>query len=136
MTATAGTVLAARLRRYFSVGPRTRRYRTDRYKISHDLHADMIEALMLAAQYPGCYADATQAAFQPGFGAALAYEKHVGGYRIPGALAGRINSMTPWQFAGLLGRMVDAGVECTGDGERFFAAMNRELRDEATTHVR
>jgi hypothetical protein len=35
--------------------------------------------------------------------------------------------MTAWQFADMLGRMVDAGVTCTGDGERFFAQMAREL---------
>ena len=123
-TQTAGQALAATLRRYFSVGPRTRRYRLDRYGLMRDLHADMIEGIMNAAQYgPGFYAEATQDALRPGFGTALAYEKHVRGYRISGTLAYEINSMSPWHFAALLGEMVDAGVTCAGDGERFFAQM-------------
>lgn len=124
-TATAGQELTATLRRYFSVGARTRRYRKDRYGDRCDLHRDMIEALMLAAQYPGYYCEGTQAAFRAGYGTALAYEKHVGGYRISGTLAQRINAMSPWQFAALLGEMVDAGVENTGAGERFFSEMGR-----------
>lgn len=119
-TATAGQNLTAALRRYFSIGPRTRRYRK-----GSDLHAEMVEAIMLAAQYPGYYCEGTQTALQAGFGTALAYEKHVGGYRISGTLAMQINAMTAYQFAGLLGQMVDAGVETTGAGERFFSEMGR-----------
>ena len=119
---TPGQALAAALRRYFSVGPRTRRYRTrDGYR--RDLHREMVEALMYAAQYPGYYSEATQTALRPGFGAALSYDKHVNGYRIDGTVRQRISDMTPWHFAALLGEMVDAGVTCTGDGERFFAQM-------------
>jgi hypothetical protein len=118
--ATAGQNLTAALRRYFSVGPRTRRYRK-----GTDLHAEMIEGICLAAQYPGYYAEGTQAALHAGFGTALAYDKHVRGYRISGTLAQRINEMTAYQFAALLGQMVDAGVETTGAGERFFSEMGR-----------
>jgi hypothetical protein len=120
-TKTAGQELTATLRRYFSIGGNTRRHRKGR-----DLHRDMVEAIMLAAQYPGAYCPGTQEALHAGFGTALAYEKHVMGYRIDGVLAYRISAMTPWNFAALLGRMVDAGVQCTGDGERFFAEMARE----------
>jgi hypothetical protein len=121
---TPGQKLTAALRRYFSVGPRTRRYRK-----GTDLHAGMIEAIQYAAVYPGYYCQATQDALTAGFGAALAYEKHVQGYRISGTLAHRINSMTAWQFAALLGQMVDAGVENTGAGERFFSDMNHEMAE-------
>lgn len=121
MTGPAGQQLTAALRRYFSVGPRTRRYRKGR-----DMHAEMIEAISLAAQYPGYYCQPTQDALHAGYGAALSYNKHVGGYRINGTLAARIHAMTAWEFAALLGQMVDAGVECTGDGERFFAEMARQ----------
>jgi hypothetical protein len=117
---TAGQDLTATLRRYFSVGARSRRYRK-----GQDLHTEMVEALMYAAQYPGYYAERTQDALHAGFGTALAYEKHVRGYRIAGTLAAKINAMSAWQFAGLLGQMVDAGVETTGDGERFFSEMAR-----------
>lgn len=129
-TTTAGAELTATLRRYFSVGARSRRYRDDGYGMRHDLHAEMVEALMLAAQYPGYYGEATQSALQPGFAAALAYQKHVDGYRIDGSLRFAIMELSPWRFAALLGDMVDAGVTCTGDGERFFAHMARELRAE------
>jgi hypothetical protein len=120
MSATPGQELAAALRRFFSAGTRTRRYRGGR-----DLHAEMAEAVMYAAQYPGYYTSGTQGALKAGFGAALAYEKHIRGYRVPGALAAEIGAMTAWQFAGLLGRMTDAGVTNTGEGERFFAEMAR-----------
>lgn len=128
---TAGQELTATLRRYFSIGARSRRYRTDRYGCRRDLHADMIEGIMNAAQYPGYYVQATQDALRAGFGTALAYDKHVNGYRIDGTLRYTITTMSPWQFAALLGQMVDAGVECTGDGERFFAEMNRTMRQAA-----
>jgi hypothetical protein len=123
-TQTEGQALAAALRRYFSVGTRTRRYRTrDGYRM--DLHVEMVEAIRNAAQYPGYFSEATTAALRPGFGAALSYGKHVGGYRIDCTLRRRISEMTAWQFSALLGQMVDAGVTCTGDGERFFAQMRR-----------
>jgi hypothetical protein len=120
---TAGQELTAALRRYFSVGTRTRRHRKDRYGYRADLHRQMVEAIMNAAQYPGYYCEGTQNALTAGFGTALAYDKHVEGYRISGTLAYQINSMSPWQFAALLGQMVDAGVQTTGDGERFFSDM-------------
>ncbi len=128
MTATAGQELTAALRRYFSVGPRTRRHRK-----SADLHRDMVEAISLAAQHPGYYSQPTQDALRAGYGAALSYGKHVQGYRIPGTLAQHINGMSPWHFAAL-GAMVDAGVTCTGDGERFFAGMAREQHERDRAH--
>lgn len=118
---TAGQELAAALRRYFSLGTRTRRYRRDREGGRLDLHAEMADALMTAAQYPGYFTPRTEAALHPGFGAALSYRKHVRGFRISGTLAQQINGLSAWRFAGLLGDMVDAGVTCTGDGERFFS---------------
>ena len=120
MTTTAGQDLTATLRRYFSVSARSRRYRK-----GQDLHTEMVEALMYAAQYPGYYAERTQDALHSGFGTALAYEKHVRGYRVSGTLAAQINAMSPWEFAALLGQMVDAGVETTGAGETFFSEMAR-----------
>ena len=127
---TAGQQLTAALRRYFSLGTRTRRYRTDKWGRS-DLHREMCEAAMYAAQCPGYYTEATEAAFRPGFAAALSYGKHVMGYRIDGTLACHINSLSAWQFSALLGQMVDGGVTCTGDGERFFADMARKIRQAA-----
>jgi hypothetical protein len=124
---TAGQELTATLRRYFSVGTRTRRFRTDSNGLRCDLHRDMTEALTYAATMPGYYSERTESALKAGFGAALAYEKHVQGYRISGTLAAEINGMSAWNFAALLGQMVDAGVTNTGAGERFFAEMNRSM---------
>jgi hypothetical protein len=87
----------------------------------------MIEAIHFAATRPGYYTDRTHDALHPAYGAALAYTKHVTGYRISGTLAYHINSLSPWHFAALLGDMVDAGVTNTGEGERFFQAMTREV---------
>lgn len=115
---TAGQELTAELRRYFKVGARTRRYRN-----GADLHESMIEALQTATIYPGCYSQHTNDVFASAWGVYLSYTKHVGGYRIDGMLRYRISQMTPYQFAALLGQMLDAGVQTTGDGERFFGEM-------------
>jgi hypothetical protein len=118
MESTAGQAVTTELRRYFTISSRTRRYRN-----GQDLHQSMIEALHHAATLPGYYSDRTHEIFHPAFGAAMAYQKHVKGFRISGTLAYTINSMSPWQFAALIGQMVDAGVTNTGEGERFFQQM-------------
>ncbi len=128
---TAGQDLTATLRRYFSVGTRTRRFRTDGNGLRCDLHHDMVEALVFAATRPGYFSERTESALKTGSGAARAYEKHVQGYRISGTLAAEINGMSAWNFAALLGRMVDAGVTNTGEGERFFSDMARTMRQAA-----
>jgi hypothetical protein len=123
MDTTTGQKLTAALRSYLSIGTRTRRHRKDCYGYRVDLHREMIDAITNAAQFPGYYSESTQNALRVGFGVALAYGKHVQGYRIDGTLAQRINAMSAWQFAALLGQMVDAEVETAGDGERFFSKM-------------
>lgn len=126
-TKTAGQQLADTLRAMFRVGPRTRRYRgRDARRL--DLHAEMVIAIETAVTLPGCYTAATDAALHAGWGTACSYRKHVGGYRIDGVLARHINELSPWQFAAMLGRMVDAGVTNTGEGEMFFDALTREVR--------
>ncbi|MFJ1539245.1 hypothetical protein ACIODS_11950 [Micromonospora chalcea] len=118
--ATTGQELAAELRRYFKIGTRTRRYRN-----GTDLHADMLEAIKTVAHYPGCYSERTEKPLRAAFGAFLAYNKHVDGYRIDGTLHRRITELSPYQFAAFLGRMVDAGVTNPGEGERYFADLTR-----------
>lgn len=119
MGMTKGRKLADSLRKNFSIGARTRRYR------GGDLHADMIEALRNATFYPGYYADERHDLFAAAYGVYLAYVKHVDGYRIDGVLRARISQLSPYRFAALLGEMFDAGVTTTGEGERFFAEMAR-----------
>ena len=118
---TQGRKLADSLRRNFAVGPRTRRYR------SGDIHEQMIDALRNATFYPGYYTGERNELFTAAYGLMLAYEKHVSGYRIDGILRASIVGLTPWHFAALLGKMLDAGVRTTGDGERFFAQLSAQL---------
>lgn len=40
-------------------------------------------------------------------------------------VAYQIEMMSPWQFAGLLGSMIDAGVTNTFEGEEFFQNMRQ-----------
>jgi hypothetical protein len=116
-----GAALAAELRRRFGVGPRTRRYRkTGGYR--EDLHRTMVEALIYAAQYDGYYSEPAQTLFADAVSVARSYQRHVEGYRISGVKITAINAMSPWQFAGFLGQMVDAGITNVGQGERFLNA--------------
>jgi hypothetical protein len=124
---TPGQNLTAVLRYYFSIGTRTRRHRRDQHGNMHDLHLDMVEAVIECTQNPGYFSPNIESALRPGYGAALSHEKHVQGYRIGCTLNRQVNDMTPWQFAALLGQMADAGITNTGQGERFFAAMARDL---------
>ena len=115
---TKGQELAATLRKSFSVGPRTRHHRD-----GMDLRTEMLDAIRNAVYYPGYYGPEKTAIYRTAIGSVTSYDKHVDGYRIDGMLRYRITSMSPWQFAGLLGQMVDAGVTNVGEGERFFQRM-------------
>lgn len=126
-TRTAGQLLADTLRANFRVGTRTRRYGKI-FGHRADLHIEMVEAIENAVQLPGYYSPEKTDILRSAWGAAMSYRKHVGGYRIDGVLASHINGLSAYQFAALLGRMVDAGVETTGAGEMFFQTMSREIR--------
>jgi len=115
---TKGQELAATLRKSFRINSRSR-IRRD----GMDLRSEMLDAIRNAAYYPGYYGPEKTATYREAIGAVRSYDKHVDGYRIDGMLRYRITSMSPWQFAGLLGEMVDAGVTNVGEGERFFWAM-------------
>lgn len=128
---TPGQQLTAELRRRFHVGPRTRCYRN-----RLDLHRDMIEAIYNATAYPGYYGEDATRILGAAWGTYLAYTKHVNGYRIDGTLRLWITSLSPYRFAALLGRMVDAGVTNTGAGETFFADLAREVRKQNTAAAR
>ena len=91
------------------------------------LKLEMVEAIFNSNNYPGFYNPARTALYSAAFGTAVAYQKHVLGYRISGDLAFRISQMSPWEFSGMLGSMIDAGIANTGQGEMFFSAMAREV---------
>jgi hypothetical protein len=126
-TASTGQILAATLRSTFGIGTRTGRYgKIFGHRV--DLHAEMIEAIENAVQYPGYYSTEKTETLHAAWGAALSYRKHYDGSRIDGVLRAQISQMSAYQFAALLGRMVDANVMTTGAGEQFFADMAREMR--------
>lgn len=126
-TRTAGQALADTLRHGFRIGTRTKRYgRIFGHRV--DLHAEMVEAIENAVQFPGYYGPEKTAILHAAWGAAMSYRKHYDGHRMDAVLRRRISEMSAYQFAALLGRMVDAGISNVGEGEQFFAAMAREVR--------
>jgi truncated hemoglobin YjbI len=126
-TQTAGQALATTLRRMFRVGTRTGRYGKV-FGHRADLHAEMVEQIENAVTLPGYHSAEKTEILCAAWGAVLSYRKHYDGHRMDSVLRWRISEMSAYQFAALLGRMVDAGVTTTGDGEAFFAAMARDIR--------
>lgn len=110
-----GEVFAAEVSRYFRLTSRSRRYRK-----GEDLHARIVEAVELAAQYPGYYGERTEAALRPASMPVYGYRKHIQGYRAAPAVCAAVAAMSPQQFARHLGAMIDAGVEHAGAAERFY----------------
>ncbi|MFY1595579.1 hypothetical protein [Micromonospora sp. WMMD737] len=119
---TPGQGLTAELRRYFRIGTRTPRYRRSPVGGREDLHTAMVREIEFVCTHGETHSRA--AALKAGWGAALSYEKHYEGYRIDPVLRREIELLSPYRFAALLGRMVDAGVTNTGEGERFFREMS------------
>lgn len=122
-TRTAGQELTATLRRYFHIGPRTRKGRN-----GDNLHADMLQNIAYAATEPGYFTPTTEAALRAGWVAYLSYQKHIAGYRVDGNLIFHITSLSPWHFAAFLGAIVDAGISNVGEAERYFNQMARDIR--------
>jgi hypothetical protein len=117
-TLTAGTEFAKTAARYFHIGAQTRRYRK-----GTDLHAEIAEAVHMAATLPGYYSEATQEALRVAFSAVCGYEKHILGYRARPETCRKVAEMSPRQFLALLADMVDAGVSNQGDAERYFQGL-------------
>jgi hypothetical protein len=114
-TTTAGTEFATTTARYFHIGPQTRRYRK-----GADLHADVTEAVHMAATFPGYYSESTQQALRAAFAAVCGYEKHILGYRARPATCARVAAMTPRQFIAMLADMIDKGISNNGQAETYF----------------
>jgi hypothetical protein len=117
---TAGTEFAKMVRKNFGIGARTRTYRG-----GLNLKNEILEAIANSNNYPGYYSEAKTELFRPAYAALVSYSKHVGGGRVDPLVAYEIEMMSPWQFAGLIGDMIDAGVTNTGEGEEFFRNMRR-----------
>jgi hypothetical protein len=118
MSTTGTAVATAEIRRYFSVGPRTRNHRKGAGR--EGVIVDLIERLQVSCNYPGYDGPELTAACQALLPALWSWCKHVEGYRLPGYQIANLRKLTPYQWLNLLGDMTDAGVRCTSQGEDFF----------------
>lgn len=118
METQTATDFTATVTRYFRVGPRTRRYRN-----GLDLHAEIVEAVRMAATLPGYYTEGTEQGLRQAFAAVCGYEKHIAGHRIDGRIIAKVNALSPYRFAQMLAAMVDDGVSSAYEAERFFKAL-------------
>ena len=119
---TTGEQFTAAVRKSFRMNTRTRDRRD-----GGSIKADILESIYNAVYFEGYYGPERTELSRAALGAYLSYSKHVDGYRIDGTLRYYITSMTPWQFAGFLGEMIDAGVTNVGEGEVFFSNMQRRV---------
>jgi hypothetical protein len=116
---TAGQAFTAEIRHMFSIGPRTRWYRTNRY--SEALTQDaIVERVSTSVAYRGYDDERRTAIFVKAYAALCGYDKHVNGYRIDPTLRMRITTRTPWEWTAYLGQMVDSGATCNGEFEQWF----------------
>ncbi|MFD8545687.1 hypothetical protein [Streptomyces sp. NPDC059649] len=123
---TKGQNFAREMRSFLRIGARTRRIRQGR-----DLQAQILECITNAAWSTGYYNADREQTFRAAFGAWMAYDKHIAGYRVDGILIAHIKAMTPYQFCALIGDMIDAGVTNAGEGEIFFSRLRSELYTQA-----
>jgi hypothetical protein len=118
MTTTAqitGANFASTAARYFRIGAQSRRYRK-----GVDLHAEITEAVRMAALFPGYYNEDTQQALRVAFAAVCGYEKHILGYRARPATCAKVAAMSPRQFLAMLADMIDQGISNNGQAETYF----------------
>ncbi|MFC5802833.1 hypothetical protein [Streptomyces formicae] len=123
---TKGQQFAKSMRDNHGIGTRTRRFRK-----GADLHAEILESIRNATHYNGWYSEARQELFRAAFGAQVSYQKHIAGHRADSQVIAHINSLSPYQFCALLGRMVDAEISNVGEGEQFFSQLRAELYAQA-----
>lgn len=119
-TQTTGRQFADAVRKSFRIGTRTRDGRD-----GGSVKRDMLESIANAVLYPGYYGEERTNLSRAAWGTYLSYEKHIDGFRVDGNLHHRITKMTPYQFAGFLGDMIDSGVTNVGEGERYFQQMRQ-----------
>lgn len=126
---TKGQIFAREMRSYLHIGPRTRRFNSKKWM--RDGHRDVMDLIAEASYSPGMRNAEREAIFQTASAALRSWEKHIDGYRADAVLVSRINSMTPHQFVGLIGDMIDAEVSNVFEGEQFFAEMARRMYAQA-----
>ncbi len=122
MHTTTGQQFAAALRTSFRINGKSRDRRD-----GGSIKADMLESVENAVQFEGYYGPERTELSRAAFGAVQSHRKHVEGYRIDGMVAYEISKLTPYQFAGYLGAMIDAGVTNCGQGEVYYARMRQAV---------
>jgi len=114
----AGTEFAKMVRKNFGISARTRTYRG-----GMNMKNEILEAIATSNNYPGYYSEEKSAVFRTAYPIMNAILKHVKGGRIDPMVAYEIEKMSPWQYAGFLGEMIDAGITNNGEAEIFFQKM-------------
>jgi hypothetical protein len=119
---TAGQLFAKRACKISSVGPATRRWRDGENVVKR-----IIQNVLDASTMPGCYSKETENELKVAFGAVYAWMDLVDGFRTITAEQHEVYSQIgPYQFAKIIGEMVDAGVSNRGEGETFFRIKRNE----------
>lgn len=119
---TAGQKLTATLTNTLHIGSRTRNHRG-----IYNLREQIVETVQTAATLPGYWTAKRQDAMATGYTAINAYRKHIEGGRVDTIVCWYVREgMSPYQFAKLLGRMVDAGITTVFEAEAFFAGLKAE----------
>jgi 3-polyprenyl-4-hydroxybenzoate decarboxylase len=119
MENTAGQTFTKTIRRVMQIGPSTRAHRGGK-----DMQKEIVERINLSVAY-GWDAASPEiaAALRPAHMPAYGYAKHIRGMRVSPVTCMAVKAMTPWQFTGLLGEMIDAKVTNAYEAELFFGAL-------------
>ncbi|WP_181785353.1 hypothetical protein [Streptomyces phytophilus] len=114
-TQTKGQEFVKAITTLHHIGPRTRRYRD-----GSDLVRAMLTDVQQAVSTPIMFSEQRATALQTAWTAVTAYYKHIDGGRISPEKCLAVKSLSPYQFAKFLGRMVDAGIGNMGEAERWL----------------
>jgi len=120
-----GTEFAKMVRKAKRMNTRTRNYRDSKFT---GLKDDILEDIAMNNNYPGAFSEERTRLYNAAYIAMLAWDKHVRGYRIDPILNAQLQKLTPWEFAGFLGEMIDAGIANVGQAEYYFQEMARQMR--------
>lgn len=115
---TQGQKFAQEMRRFLSIGARTRRDRK-----GGDLHRQIADWVLTAAMERGTLHPDQENAFRVGYEAACSWFKWIKLGRADYRVCEHISELSPYQFCGLLGDMIDADVQNTSLGGQYFAGL-------------
>lgn len=121
-TQTAGQKFTATLVKTLHIGSRTRNRRG-----IYNLREEIIDTVQTAATLPGYWTAERQQAMAAGYTAINAHRKHIEGARLDSMVCWYVREgMSPYQFAKLLGRLIDANITTVYQAESFFSSLRAE----------